>query len=158
MKGKHLAVLGGVLLLDQLSKILVRALLDSEVRLLPFFYLNFQKNTGGVFSILQGKNTMLIFLSMIVIGLIVFFIDRFKKEEMLGIALVLAGAIGNLIDRISLGYVVDFLDFRIWPVFNLADSAITVGVFLLLYNSIASAYRDRAIESKAVKGRKNMKG
>ena len=56
---------------------------------------------------------------------------RYSKKKQLVLSLILGGACGNLIDRLRLGYIVDFLDFRIWPVFNLADSAITVGIVFL---------------------------
>jgi len=94
------------------------------------------QNTGAGFGILKGWNTILIFISLIIIGIILFYFDRIIKEKSIHIpiALILGGAIGNLIDRIFLGYVIDFIDFRIWPAFNIADSCITIGaLWLIIY-------------------------
>jgi signal peptidase II len=74
--------------------------------------------------------------SIIVIGVILYIYDRLPKEKLVQIplALVLGGTFGNLIDRFRFGFVIDFLDFRIWPAFNLADMAITIGVIgLIIY-------------------------
>lgn len=106
-----------------------------------FFYLTLVHNTGAAFGVFP--NQALFFL--IVSGLAVITIAIFLRKKPvslprdLGFALILGGAVGNLIDRVRLGYVVDFFDFRIWPVFNVADSAITVGALLV----IISAFRKK---------------
>jgi len=64
---------------------------------------------------------------------------RLSRIYIVAFSLILGGAIGNLIDRISLGYVVDFIDFRIWPVFNVADSAITIGAAIILLKCIPAS-------------------
>lgn len=95
------------------------------------FYLTTTTNTGAAFSLFQGQRYVLIVISIIVI----FFILKYYKEKkyQFPLTLILAGTIGNLIDRIFLGYVRDFIDLKFWPVFNIADTIITVGVFLLVY-------------------------
>jgi len=97
-------------------------------------HLTYIQNTGAGFGILKGSNTTLIFISLIIIGIILFYFDRIIKEKPthIPVALILGGAVGNLIDRIFLGHVIDFVDFRIWPAFNIADSAITIGALLLI--------------------------
>ena len=77
----------------------------------------------------------MIFISIIVIGIIFYYFDRIKEKEKLLqvlVGFILGGTIGNLIDRVAYSYVIDFLDFRIWPVFNLADSFVCIGVIVLI--------------------------
>ena len=101
------------------------------------FHLTFVKNTGAGFGILKGFNPFLILISLVVIGIIFYYYKQIKENQILLqiiAAFVLGGTIGNLIDRIRLGYVIDFLDFRIWPVFNIADSFVTIGIIgLVIY-------------------------
>lgn len=123
-----------VFLLDQAGKFLVIRYLAPVVgiKILPFFHLTYQENTGAAFSILSGKNTFFIFTSLFVISVIIFWLIKEKKYNF-PFALVLGGALGNLFDRIVRGRVIDFLDFLIWPVFNFADSAVTIGTLLLFW-------------------------
>jgi len=97
-------------------------------------HLTYIQNTGAGFGILKGWNLILIFISLIIIGIILYNFDKIIKEKSIHIpvALILGGAFGNLIDRILLGHVIDFIDFRIWPAFNVADSAITIGALWLI--------------------------
>ena len=70
-----------------------------------------------------------------------FYLKKYRKLhklDLVAFSLILGGALGNLIDRLRFGYVIDFLDFRIWPVFNIADSAITIGIILLIITCIPS--------------------
>ena len=129
-----------IVILDQLTKFLViKNFRINETLLIinKIFHLTYVQNTGAGFGILKGFEVLLIIISLIVIGFIVYYIKKIKENERLLqilLAFVLAGTIGNLIDRIRLGYVVDFLDFRIWPVFNIADSFITIGIIgLIIY-------------------------
>lgn len=130
-----IAVLVG---LDQLTKWAAHNFITPEnpVQVLPFFNLVNLRNEGAAFGILQFLgNNVFIFISIIAV-LIIFFMLRSKKEHPLGLILIMAGAIGNLIDRLTLGYVRDFADFFAgryhWPAFNFADAYITVGIFALL--------------------------
>ena len=124
-----------VLSLDQLTKFLVtkNLLLNQSVALIKgIFHLTLIHNRGAAFGILKNQTPLFIITSLFDIILIYFNLQAHKKASSYSIALslILAGALGNLIDRLFLGYVIDFLDFRIWPVFNIADSAITVGAVL----------------------------
>jgi signal peptidase II len=108
-----------VLVVDQLSKTLVLTFLAP----------------GAAFGLFQGKNPLLAFLAFgVVVALVVWFRElvRFWLGA-LALGLQLGGAVGNLIDRFRHGFVVDFIDFSFWPTFNVADSAITIGVLMLLY-------------------------
>ncbi|MFZ5944053.1 MAG: signal peptidase II [Bacillota bacterium] len=103
------------------------------------FHLTYARNTGAAFSILQGKQTFLITVSLIVIiALMLYFFRNIKKGNTylnLSISLIIGGALGNLIDRIRLGYVVDFLDFILinYPIFNTADVFVVSGIIFLIY-------------------------
>ncbi|MDP6265770.1 MAG: signal peptidase II [Candidatus Woesearchaeota archaeon] len=129
-----------VVLIDQITKFLIKTNFELN-QTLPliknFFHFTYITNFGAGFGILQQQEFILIFISIIVIGVIVYHFDRIKEKEILLQALVgfvLGGTIGNLIDRIAYGFVIDFLDFRIWPIFNVADSFVTIGVIgLIIY-------------------------
>ncbi len=104
-----------------------------------FFSLTHVRNYGAGFSILQNERVFLIVLSCVAIIVLSYLLIKAKKNDTLSIIsyiLIISGALGNLIDRVRLGYVVDFLDFKIfgydYPVFNVADSFITVGCFILI--------------------------
>ena len=135
-----------LLLIDQISKILVIKFLDinSGIELIKnFFYLTYTHNTGAAFSILTGQRLLLILIAVIILILIFNYIKKNKVEgkiEKIAFSLILGGALGNLIDRIIRGFVVDFLDFKIFgynfPVFNLADTFIVVGVLLLFITTL----------------------
>lgn len=126
-----------VMLFDQLTKFFVSSYVSNTILIIKgIFNLSYIKNAGAGFGILQNQQPILIFVSVFVVGLILFYYDRIPNNKMVQICmgLLLGGTIGNLIDRIRLGYVVDFIDFRIWPAFNIADSAITIGALgLCLY-------------------------
>lgn len=99
------------------------------------FYVTLVRNKGAAFGIFKSQISAFIILSIIAIFLIAYYFPRLNKKAILaklGLALILGGAASNLIDRIRFGYVIDFLDFRIWPVFNIADSALTVGAILVI--------------------------
>jgi signal peptidase II len=125
--------------LDQLTKFILNnnLILNSPYPVIKgFFYLTLVHNRGAAFGILKNQILLFVLSSIFAIILIYFNLKKSRNKKKLSLndlalGLILAGAIGNLIDRLFLGYVVDFLDFRVWPVFNVADSAITVGAVLL---------------------------
>jgi signal peptidase II len=131
-----LAIVSIVVLLDQLSKTLAINFLqlNTPVTLIKnFFYLTLVHNRGAAFGMLRNQLLLFIAISILAIFFIFFHLKE-KKNSFLNkvsLSLILSGALGNLIDRLRFGYVIDFLDFRIWPVFNLADSALTIGALLL---------------------------
>ena len=134
----ELAVGALVFLADQITKTAVMWFLpDTPVKITPFFQLRYVENTGAAFGMMQGGNLVLIF---IMLAIIAYILKSWKELCAHGAAVrwgcvfILAGAIGNLYDRIMLGYVVDFLDFLVWPVFNVADSFITVGGCLFAWS------------------------
>ncbi len=101
------------------------------------FHLTYVKNTGAVFGILQGRNVFFIISAIIIIimAIVLFYIYGYRGKNIwfsLACGLILGGASGNLIDRIRAGYVIDYLDFRIWPVFNLADAVIVTGAGIII--------------------------
>ncbi len=123
---------------DQFSKYWVgRIFYPGETRpLIPgFFHLTYVRNPGAAFGLLAHKTSFFIVISLLVILLIIFGGHYLKTRyflSRLALAFLLGGALGNLGDRLRTGYVVDFLDFRFWPVFNLADVALVLGIFLLV--------------------------
>jgi signal peptidase II len=131
--GGILTIAGIVLLVDRISKawILGHFRLGESRPLARFFSLTLVQNTGTAFGFLQGNNKALLVLGFVILISLLYgargLSERGGYWGALGVALVLGGAIGNMIDRIHYGQVVDFLDFHFWPVFNVADSAITIG-------------------------------
>ncbi len=99
-------------------------------------------NTGIAFGLFKNQGVVFIIIPVIAVILLIFNIYYFRNQKNLSrtyivaFSLILGGAIGNLIDRIYFGYVVDFIDLRIWPVFNIADSAITIGAVVILLKCI----------------------
>lgn len=128
-----------VVILDQIIKNLVvdsMTLYETIPLIQDVFHITYIHNTGAAFSIMAGQISVLILLplAMIVAAIIFMLIMRKKGHPLLmtAVALIAGGGIGNLIDRIGLGYVVDYLDFRVFPIFNLADISVCVGCGLLI--------------------------
>jgi signal peptidase II len=136
----------GILLLDQWTKSLIvqKLSLYQRVEVIQgFFNIIHVRNTGGAFGIFGGEkgglgSILFVVVSLIAIGSIVYLFIKIKENEKtlaLSFSLVLSGAIGNLIDRLRYGEVIDFLDFYLssthWPAFNVADSAICIGIGML---------------------------
>ena len=136
-----------VFLLDILSKNFIqkKIIYGEQVEITSFLSLVHFQNTGAAFSFLsdQGgwQRYFLIAISLLAVLYIPWLINQYKKNILIaiGLLLILGGAIGNLYDRISYGYVIDFIYLHIdefyWPAFNVADSAISIGVLLFLYGS-----------------------
>jgi signal peptidase II len=138
----------GIVALDQLTKFLIAANLSQfqSVTIIPgFFKLVHVKNNGAIFGFLSNSGKPWVFIALTIISfiallLVIYYFHIVPAKDKVfkfALALILAGALGNLIDRIIRGYVVDFLHFYVkrwqWPSFNIADSCITIGALLLLY-------------------------
>lgn len=135
------------LIIDQIVKILVSnyLILGQTTKIINnFFYLTYVQNTGAAFSILIGYRYILIIITLIFL----YYLYKYTKKQtnpnklaILSYGLLLGGIIGNLIDRIIYGYVIDYLDFMIFnynfPIFNLADTFIVIGCIILVINSYA---------------------
>lgn len=126
-----------IVVFDQLTKFLIRnylALGQSAPAIKNLVYFTYIQNTGAGFGLFRSFNSALVWISIIIIGIILYNYGKIVKNKTTTIALslILGGAVGNLIDRIFLGYVIDFIDFRFWPAFNVADSAVTIGVLILI--------------------------
>lgn len=150
-----------VLIMDQLIKVTV------SIKLTPFenipvlkkvFSITYVRNYGAAFGILQSQTMLLIVLSLAVFLFV--WLNRAKlagypRVFRIGLGLALGGALGNLVDRIRLGYVIDYLDFHFWPVFNLADIAIVCGVGLIilgLYFDKTEIWRNKNGEPQGTSG------
>ncbi|MEJ2621796.1 MAG: signal peptidase II [Candidatus Thiodiazotropha sp.] len=141
-----------VILLDQLTKQLAETTLTlyESVYVMPMFDLTLLYNKGAAFSFLsdQGgwQRWFFTVLAILVAGGLIVWLWRLKAQEKwvaVSLSLIIGGALGNVIDRILFGYVIDFLHFHYqqhyWPAFNLADSAITLGVGVMLYDALVLA-------------------
>jgi len=152
-RGAYLAVSLAVLFLDQWSKGLVTRTMEvhqSKTIITDVFDLTYVRNTGAAFGLFASVDSSIKAILLNSIAVIVFLIvsayalrSSHKSVRLqVGLALILGGAVGNLLDRVRFGYVVDFLDFSIsghhWPAFNVADSAICIGVGLLFLDMLGS--------------------
>ena len=140
-----------IIILDQLTKWLMSSWLDlyETVAVVPYFNLTLAHNYGAAFSFLASaggwQRWFFTILAIVVSIVLTVWMKRLKanaKLEAISLALILGGAIGNVIDRVAHGYVIDFLDVYVgsyhWPAFNIADSAICVGAVLLIFDSFRS--------------------
>ncbi len=143
-----------VVVLDQITKIWISASLElyQSIPVMPSFNLTLLHNKGAAWSILANaggwQRWFLAGLAIIVTGIIIAWLNRIKRQEYWlasALALVIGGAVGNVTDRIIYGYVVDFIDIYYqtwhWPAFNIADSAISIGVVLLLIDALRDVKR-----------------
>lgn len=133
---------GGVVFLDQVSKAIVVNFLkiNQSVPILPgIFHLTYILNPGASFGLFPGLSLLFVIAALIfiVIAIVFIFLERPRLVTQIFLGLISGGALGNGIDRLIYGAVVDWLDFRVWPVFNLADVAISLGVFLFIYKLIS---------------------
>lgn len=119
--------------LDQITKYLVAAFRPEWK--LSFLFIHFVNNTGAGFGLLKGQMTILAAISAVVLMAVIFYYDKIPQEAGTQVlfSLFLGGVAGNLIDRILRQYVVDFIDVGFWPVFNIADMAISVSVVGLVW-------------------------
>jgi signal peptidase II len=137
-------LVGGVVLIDQFSKFLALRFLSSQtsVPLIPqVLDLTLVRNPGVAFGLLSDYAPAL--FAVITISLVLLFLIANRSRgtsvaDRWALSLILGGAIGNWIDRLRFSAVIDFIDFRVWPVFNLADTAITVGVCLYFFRILTS--------------------
>jgi len=130
-----------VVLLDQITKFIARSLIGplDTIRVFPFLHLVNVRNEGAAFGLFKGfGNIPFISISLIAIVVVIVLLIR-GRETRFGLALILGGAIGNMIDRITMGSVTDFVDVFAgrfhWPAFNVADSALTVGLVVMIAGS-----------------------
>ena len=140
------------LIIDQITKILVvNSLVPGEnIEIIKnIFSIIYTNNTGAAFSILLGKRIFLIVVAILIIGILLYYIKKNKVDGKLNIiafSLIIGGSLGNLIDRIVRGYVVDFISIKLgsynFPIFNIADTLIVVGVFLLLIGNTGGNKND----------------
>jgi signal peptidase II len=131
---------------DQTLKFLILKLLE-EGNSIPIvrnvLHLTLVYNTGAVFGFFKGMNFFLLFSSVFLLFLLLCFYPKLENQYPklhIHAGLISGGALGNMIDRLRFGYVIDFIDFRVWPVFNAADAAITIGTGLV----IISLWRKKA--------------
>ena len=142
-----------VVVVDQFSKAWIRTNLFEGQSLfeLGFFRITHVHNTGAAFGLFQGQSFILTIIAIVAITIILVYafisyryfpwLDRLLGRLALG--LLLGGTVGNLIDRLRLGYVTDFIDFGYWPAFNIADSSVTIGVIIFAYSLLRSAQPEK---------------
>ncbi|MDJ0875788.1 MAG: signal peptidase II [Desulfobacterales bacterium] len=159
-RGKYfwLAIIaGGIVIADQVTKhiILQEVGLHASIPVIPgFFHITHIQNPGGAFGFLANQSAVVrgilfLFVSTLAVGLVLWFYHKTPPTHRwlaAGFALIVGGAIGNLIDRVRFGKVVDFLDFFIrgwhWPAFNVADSAITIGITIFIIHVVLGRIPD----------------
>ena len=131
-----------ILAVDQITKYIIRVNFDygeSIPIIEDIFHLTYVTNPGGAFGIFQDLTIFFIVSSVVIIVAFPFILKNIPELDSenilykLSLGLIIGGAAGNLIDRVFFGYVIDFFDFQIWPVFNVADSAVVVGCFILFF-------------------------
>ena len=141
-------VCAGIILLDQLVKLYIQSTMLPGMSfpiIQDVFHITFVLNPGAAFGILANQQFFFIGIGIAILLAAVYYYSMLKKQDIwirYGAALLLGGAVGNLIDRIRYGVGIDFFDFRIWPVFNVADIAIVVGVGCIIYALLFRGERD----------------
>lgn len=143
-KKKYIFVTFLIIIIDQLTKFLINQNINylKSIQIIKnFFYFTNAHNNGAAFSILSGYNLLFISITLIAICLI----DKYIEKN-ISFYILLGGIIGNLIDRLIVGYVRDFLDFRIFnynfPIFNISDICICLGIFLIIIKTIKEDKND----------------
>ncbi len=140
-------------IIDQMIKLIVDKylMLGESIKIIDnFFYLTYVKNYGAAFSILTGSTLFLIGIGFLALLLIYYFLinnKKLSKIELITYGFLIAGIIGNLLDRIIRGYVIDYLDFKLigynFPIFNLADTFIVLSVIIIMYMTLKEEYNGK---------------
>ncbi|MFD0960286.1 signal peptidase II [Paenibacillus chungangensis] len=144
-----------VLALDFITKLIVKTKMniDDEISIIGnFFLITSHRNRGAAFGILQEQRTFFIIVTVIIVIGLIWYIQMMRKSAkpvlMIGLGLVLGGAVGNFIDRVRFGEVVDFFKFNFgsytFPIFNIADSAIVIGVGLIMLDTLLGMKEEKA--------------
>lgn len=134
----QLLVISTLVIIDQIIKIIVNAYLVNPIEIIPdFFQLNYLKNYGVGFSLLNGNQFIIMAISIVLLYMVIKMLtDIAYRSYEIPLLMILAGGIGNFIDRIFRGFVVDYLDFKIFnwdfPVFNFADMLLVIGAILMI--------------------------
>jgi signal peptidase II len=165
LKNKYYSVAFIILLVDYLTKWIVRVRLDpvQSVEIIPgYLRLSYWQNSGVAFGLFDAvasvwKPYILAALAVVAVVVIVVYGEHMPPERKLlraSLAIIIGGILGNLVDRIVRGYVIDFIDFHIydtfhWPTFNVADSAITIGIALLLIDTVKNPAVNPAVKEDA---------
>lgn len=136
-------LIAGIILLDQIVKFAVRSLMytgESIPVIENVFHITYVQNRGAAFSLFSGSGFMLLILPAAAICFALWYMESHRNEHwtmIFSLSLIISGGIGNIADRLFLGFVTDMFDFRIWPVFNVADIAVCAGAgFLILYTLV----------------------
>lgn len=127
-----------IIVVDQLSKFLISSNFTQgeSVRIFPYLYITYVRNVGAAFGLLANYRWLFVVLGILAVALVWYFRNTIKQQSKFvrwGITLSIGGTIGNLIDRIRIGAVIDFIDTPIFPIFNAADMTIVAGVVLLFW-------------------------
>lgn len=156
-----IVVAGSVIALDQITKAIVRSNLAIQETWIPAAWLEPYarivnwKNTGAAFGMLQDFSTVFTILAIVVTIVILYYFPRIPSEERvlrLALGLQLGGAVGNLIDRLNQGYVTDFISVWNFPVFNVADASIFIGVVILVLEMWVRDRKEKQLASEAERG------
>lgn len=140
------AIAALVFAIDRIAKWAITSYLGpgDTFQVIPgLLHLTLIQNTGAAFGIFRGWSALFISVSLAAIAGITFYVfgnKNIEKPVRIALGLVLGGAAGNLTDRLLFGHVIDFFDFRVWPVFNVADSCITAGIAVILIHSLCIRY------------------
>ena len=133
-----------IVIIDRITKLL---LINKEITIIPnFLNFTYTENNGVAFGIASNNTILIVLMNVIILAIIIKFLkEKFSKTNyiiILSLIMILAGGIGNLIDRIAMGYVIDFIDVNIldFPAFNVADISITVGVIMIMIILIKSLF------------------
>ena len=155
-----MAIIAGLLItLDQLTKYIIRTNLDFGQIWMPWKWLEpyariiHINNTGAAFGLFKGANSIFMVLAVIVAGAIIYYFPSISRKDWLirvALSMQLAGAVGNLIDRIIFGHVTDFISVGTFAVWNVADASITVGVAILLIGMWVQEKREKKARAESL--------
>jgi len=143
LQGKIISVVAVLIAFDQLTKYLIiqKLRLFESLPVIPgVLHFTRVQNRGAAFGMFKGSGAIFVAVALAAVACIIAGIKDQARQRWypFALGLILAGTVGNLIDRLRLGYVIDFLDLRVWPVFNVADSAITIGAVILAWQLLKS--------------------
>lgn len=126
-----------VIIIDQITKLLISKYIPTPINIIPnFFRIIYTTNKGIIFGFLQNYGWLPLMITLLILLIIIYFYDQLPptKTGQILWGMIVGGAAGNLIDRLLHGFVIDFISLNFWPAFNIADSAITIGIIgLIIY-------------------------